>query len=78
LPKYALQDAASDETIFKGDILVIEPRYNDIVLVCLDYSARLQIGISGEYLINQPNRAARYITMPDDDWQIIRTLQKAV
>ncbi|QMT44253.1 LexA family transcriptional regulator [Neisseria dentiae] len=72
-----IQNAADDETIFKGDILIIEPmmepRDNDIVLVCLDYStrqrpiiARLQFGISGGYMINQANRSAGYIPMPDD------------
>ena len=72
-----IPDAAADETIFKGDILVIEPlmkpRDNDIVMVCLGYGsdprpiiARLQIGIAGDYTINQPNRPDGYIPLPED------------
>lgn len=71
-----IQSATDSETIFKGDILVIEPlmepRDNDIVFICLDYPAkprpiiaRLQVGIDGRRYINQPNRGGGFVPMPD-------------
>lgn len=71
-----IQSAADSETIFKGDILVIEPlmepRDNDIVFICLDYPdkprpiiARLQVGIDGRRYINQPNRGGGFVPLPD-------------
>lgn len=70
-------DASDVETVFKGDVLIvepsIEPRDNDLVMLCLDYSnrrrpiiARLQVDITGACFIRQPNRTNGYIPMPDD------------